>query len=143
MNESNDVNAMNREVIRQFRANGGRVPDGRFAGANLLLLTTRGARSGATRVNPLMYYRDGEDAVVFASRRGGPRHPAWYHNLVANPDVSVELGSETFAARAVVSEGDERRRIWEDAARAHPFLNEHQANTRRRIPVVVLRRAQV
>jgi deazaflavin-dependent oxidoreductase (nitroreductase family) len=135
-----DVNEMNRGVIEQFRANGGRVVEGRFAGTNLLLLTTTGAKSGATRVNPLMYYKDGGRPVVFASKRGGPHHPDWYHNVVAHPDVTIELGSDKFQARAVVADGDDRRRIWEDAARAHPFLNEHQANTKRQIPVIVLER---
>jgi deazaflavin-dependent oxidoreductase (nitroreductase family) len=140
MSEQTDINAMNRQVIEQFRASGGKVVEGRFSGANLLLLTTQGARTGATRVNPLMYYRDGERPVIFASRRGGPHNPAWYHNLVANPDVTVEIGSEKYGARALVASGEERRRIWDDAARAHPFLNEHQANTRRQIPVIVLER---
>jgi deazaflavin-dependent oxidoreductase (nitroreductase family) len=139
MTEQNlDVNAMNRGVIQQFRANGGKIVEGRFAGSNLLLLTTRGARTGEVRVNPLMYYKDGDRHVVFASKRGAPTNPDWYHNLLADPDVLVEVGDATFEARAVVTAGDERRRIWEDAARVHPVLTSLQANTTRQLPVIVL-----
>jgi deazaflavin-dependent oxidoreductase (nitroreductase family) len=136
-----DVNEMNREVIAQFRANGGRVVEGRLAGTDLLLLHTRGAKSGAERVNPLMYLRDGDRYVVFASRNGAPKHPDWYHNVVANPEVEVEAGSERFAARAVVATGEERARLWAQCVQQRPFLEDHAARARpREIPVITLQR---
>jgi deazaflavin-dependent oxidoreductase (nitroreductase family) len=135
----NPVHEMDRQVIEEFRANGGRTLT-RFAGTELLLLHTRGARTGAERVNPMMFARDGERYVVFASKNAAPRHPDWYHNLVANPDVEVELGNERFAARATVLQGEERRRIWNQSAAQFPFLNDHQARTSREIPVIALAR---
>ena len=133
----NPVHAMNRQVIEEFRANAGRTVT-RFAGTELLLLHTRGARTGAARVNPVMFARDGERFVVFASKNAAPSHPDWYRNLVAGPDVEVELGTERFAAKAVVLEGEERRRVWEQSAKQFPFLEEHQSRTKRQIPVVAL-----
>ena len=132
------TNEMNRGVIEQFRATGGNIVEGRFAGSKLLLLTTKGAKTGATRVNPMMYYQDGDAYVVFASHRSAPTNPDWYHNLVAHPEVNVEAGGDSFTATAKVAQGEERQRIWDDAARQFPFLTEHQAATRRQIPVVVL-----
>jgi deazaflavin-dependent oxidoreductase (nitroreductase family) len=135
----NPVHAMNRQVIDEFRSNGGKTLT-RFAGTELLLLHTTGARTGAARVNPMMFARDGERYVVFASKNAAPSHPDWYHNLVANPQVEVELGSERFAATATVLEGEERRRVWAESARIFPLLDEHQSRTERQIPVVVLQR---
>jgi deazaflavin-dependent oxidoreductase (nitroreductase family) len=134
------VHAMNRQVISEFRANGGKTL-GRFANTELLLLHTRGARTGAERVNPMMFARDGERFIVFASKNAAPRHPDWYHNLVANPDVEVELGTGSFTARAAVLTGEERERVWTQSAREFPFLNDHQARTQRVIPVIALERA--
>jgi deazaflavin-dependent oxidoreductase (nitroreductase family) len=136
-----DINATNRQVIDEFRANRGEVLTGRFAGSKLLLLTTRGAKTGQTRVNPMMYVRDGDDYIVFASKRGAPTNPDWYHNLVAHPDVTVEIGPEKYAAHAIVSAGDERTRLWDKSVALHPFLADLQASTSRKLPVVVLRRA--
>ena len=135
----NPVHAMNRQVIEEFRANGGRTL-GRFAGTELLLLHTKGAKTGAQRVNPMMFARDGERYVVFASKNAAPAHPDWFHNLVAHADVEVELGTESFKAKATVLTGDERERMWVQAAREFPFLNDHQARTKRQIPVIVLER---
>jgi deazaflavin-dependent oxidoreductase (nitroreductase family) len=135
----NPVHAMNRQVIEEFRANGGKTVT-RFAGTDLLLLHTKGARTGAERVNPMMFARDGERYVVFASKNAAPSHPDWYRNLVATPDVEVELGATRFPAKAIVLEGEERRRVWEQSARQFPFLDEHQSRTQRQIPVVVLER---
>jgi deazaflavin-dependent oxidoreductase (nitroreductase family) len=135
----NPVHAMNRQVIEEFRANGGKTLT-RFAGTELLLLHTKGARTGAERVNPMMFARDDDRFVVFASKNAAPSHPDWYRNLLANPDVEVELGTERFAARAVVLKGEERRRVWEQSAKQFPFLDEHQSRTERAIPVVVLER---
>ncbi len=139
MNERPDMTATNRDVIEQFRANGGNVLNGRFAGSKLLLLTTKGAKSQTIRINPVMYYKDGERFVVFASHRGASTSPDWYHNLVANRGVTVEVGTTQFETHAHVAQGEERARIWADALKLHPFLDEHQAMAgKRQIPVVVL-----
>ena len=140
MSEQPDINDVNRDVIRQFRANRGRVLSGRFAGSKLLLLTTKGAKTGATRVNPMMYVQDGNRYVVFASKRGAPTNPDWYHNLVAHPDVTVEIGDESFVTRAVVAAGTERQRLWDESVSLHPFLAGLQAGTRRQLPLIILAR---
>jgi deazaflavin-dependent oxidoreductase (nitroreductase family) len=130
----------NRQIIDEFRANGGRV-GGRFEGRTLLLLHHRGAKTGAERINPVAYQRISEDSVaVFASKGGASTNPDWYHNIVANPDVTVELGTETFPARARVAEGAERESIWERQKREWPGFSEYEENTHgiREIPVVVL-----
>lgn len=133
-------NEFNRKLIAEFRANGGKV-GGQFAGAPLLLLTTTGAKSGKERVAPLAYTRDGDRYVVIASKGGAPTHPDWYHNIVAHPDVTVEVGTERFAARATVPEGAERDRLFDQQAAQMPNFAAYQRNTTRRIPVVVLERA--
>ncbi|MGJ6966682.1 nitroreductase/quinone reductase family protein [Streptosporangium sp. G11] len=128
----------NQQVIEEFRASGGRV-GGPFEGARLLLLTTVGARSGARRTTPLGYLPDGgERVLVIASAGGAPNHPAWFHNLVANPLVTVEDGIFTYEARAVVLEGAERDRVFARAAEADPGWADYQAKTTRVIPVVAL-----
>lgn len=138
-----DINEINRDVIEQFRTHDGKAVEGRFAGADLLLLHHKGAKSGEWRVNPLMYLRDGDRYVIFASRNGGPKHPQWYHNLVANPDVEVEVGTEKFAAKAVVTSGAERQRVWAQCVAQRPFLTDHAARAHpREIPVVCLERKQ-
>jgi deazaflavin-dependent oxidoreductase (nitroreductase family) len=134
-----DYNGFNNRLIEEFRANGGRV-GGMFAGAPLLLLTTTGAKSGQPRVAPLVYTTDGDRLVVIASKGGAPTNPDWYHNLIANPEVTVELGNESFPARASVMEGAERDRLFENQAKQMPNFAEYQRNTQRRIPVVVLDR---
>ncbi|WP_436764098.1 nitroreductase/quinone reductase family protein [Streptosporangium sp. V21-05] len=128
----------NQQIIEEFRANGGKV-GGPFEGARLLLLTTVGARSGARHTTPLGYLHDGgERVLVIASAGGAPNHPAWYHNLVANPVVTVEDGIFTYEARAVVLEGAERDRVFARAAEADPGWADYQARTTRVIPVVAL-----
>lgn len=127
----------NAAIIDEFRANGGKV-GGQFAGAPMLLLHTTGARSGAERVNPLVYQPDGENLVIFASKGGAPTHPDWYHNLAAHPDVTVEVGDRTVPMRARVAEGAERERIWERQKKVMPGFADYEANTTRVIPVVVL-----
>ena len=134
------VNDFNRTVIEEFRANDGKVT-GQFAGAPLLLLTTTGAKSGQTRTNPVAYRREGERVFVFASKAGAPRNPDWFHNLVAHPDVTVELPGETYRALAVVVDGDERDRVWEAQKTAMPGFADYERKTARRIPVVELQRA--
>ncbi|MFF3837856.1 nitroreductase/quinone reductase family protein [Streptomyces sp. NPDC001930] len=137
----------NQQVIEEFRANGGRV-GGMFEGAALLLLTTTGARSGRAHTNPAVYVRDGARLLVFASNAGGPRNPAWFHNLSADPYVTVELGTpegtvERFGATAVVTEGEERDRLYAEQADRDPGFAAYQAATDRIIPVVALHRVDL
>ncbi|MCX5231714.1 nitroreductase/quinone reductase family protein [Streptomyces sp. NBC_00233] len=137
----------NRQVIEEFRATGGRV-GGMFEGAALLLLTTTGARSGRAHTNPAVYVRDGARLLVFASNAGGPKHPAWFHNLSADPYVTVELGTpegtvERFGATAVVTEGEERDRLYAEQAERDPGFAAYQAATDRVIPVVALHRVDL
>ena len=134
-----DYQAFNQALIAEFRANEGKV-GGQFAGRPLLLLSTTGARSGQTRTSPLAYTTDGERYVIIASKGGAPSHPDWYHNLVANPLVTVEVGTEQFQARATVAEGEERTRLFDQMAAQMPGFAEYQRNTERQIPVVVLER---
>ena len=130
-----DRNAYNQSIIAQFRANGGKV-DGR----QLILLTTIGAKSGKERVVPLAYTTDGDRLVVIASKGGAPNNPDWYYNLVANPIVTVELGSERFQARATVTQGAERARLFEQMAAQMPAFAAYQQKTSRQLPVIVLER---
>lgn len=130
----------NTGIIEEFRANEGRV-GGRFEGRPLLLLHTTGARSGAERVNPLMYLRDGERLVVFASKGGAPTHPDWYHNVRANPEASVEIGTDRFPVRARVATGQERDALYAEQSRRYPMFAEYQEGVDRTIPVVILERA--
>jgi deazaflavin-dependent oxidoreductase (nitroreductase family) len=129
----------NTKIIEEFRANEGRVGGG-FAGAPMLLLHTTGARSGQERVNPLVYQADDGRLVVFASKGGAPTNPDWYHNLVAHPDVVVEVGGDTFAVRARVAAGEERERLFGRQKEVMPGFADYQARTSRQIPVVVLER---
>jgi deazaflavin-dependent oxidoreductase (nitroreductase family) len=129
----------NQRVIDEFRSNGG-VVSGR--GSSLLLLTTTGAKSGRQRTTPLAYTRDGDHYVILASKGGAPTNPAWYHNLVAHPDVTVEVGGETFQARARIVEGAERERLFNQMAGKMPGFADYQRNTSRQIPVIVLTRVQ-
>jgi len=138
-NSADEFNEFNRKLVAEFRENGGKVT-GMFAGAPLLILTSKGAKSGETRINPLVHTRDGERYVIIASKGGAPTNPAWYHNVQANPDVTVEVGDEKFAARAKVVEGEERDRLFAAQAALMPNFAEYQQNTTRRIPVVVLER---
>jgi len=127
----------NARIIDEFRANAGKV-GGPFEGAPMLLLHTTGARSGDERVHPLVYRSEGEDLVVFGSKGGAPTHPAWFHNLVANPDATVEVGTRTLPVRARVAEGDERDRIWSAQKADMPGFADYERNTGRTIPVIVL-----
>src|SRR3954447_7708024 len=134
-----DVNDFNRTMIDEFRQNGGKV-SGVFENAPLLLITTTGAKSGKKRTNPVVYTSDGERLVVIASKGGAPSSPDWYHNLVANPAVTVELPDETFTARATVAEGEERDRLFAAQASMMPAFAEYEQKTERQIPVVLLER---
>ena len=134
-----EMDDFNQKIIDEFRANGGKV-GGMFQGAHLLLLHTTGAKSGKERIAPLAYGRDGDHVVVFGSKAGGPTNPDWYHNLLANPRVTVEVGSEQFDADARVAEGEERERIWEKQKRDIPNFADYEQKTDRQIPVIVLER---
>jgi deazaflavin-dependent oxidoreductase (nitroreductase family) len=127
----------NSSIIAEFRANGGKV-GGQFEGAPLLLLHTTGARSGQERVNPVMYRPDGDNLVVFASKAGASTNPDWYHNLRANPRVSVEIGTEQRDVVARIAEGDERERLWGAHKAAWPGFADYETKTDRQIPVVIL-----
>ncbi|WP_431836768.1 nitroreductase family deazaflavin-dependent oxidoreductase [Cellulomonas sp. Y8] len=132
------MNDWNTSIIEEFRAHDGRV-GGRFEGSPLLLLHTTGARSGQERVSPVMYRDLGEGRVaVFASYAGLDVNPAWFHNLVAEPRVSAEIGTETREFVARVASGEERRAIWEQQKAAFPGFAGYEAKTTREIPVVVL-----
>ena len=132
-------NDWNQAVIAEFRANGGKV-GGQFEGAPLLLLTTTGARTGRRLTSPLLYNTEGDRLLIFASKGGAPTNPAWYHNLVANPRVTLEVGRETFDATATILQGEERDRLFARHAAQYPGFAEYQANTTRRIPVIALER---
>ena len=134
-----DQNDYNRQLIEDFRANRGKN-GGPFAGSPLLLLTTTGAKSGQRRTTPMMFIPDGDRLLVIASNVGAPAHPDWYRNLVAHPDVTVEVGAETFDATAVVTQGAERDRLWTRVVELYPFFTGHQAKTTRQIPVIALSR---
>jgi len=133
MTMPDDMKAHNAKVIADFRANGG-VPDGR----PLLLLTTTGAKTGRSRTTPMMFVPDGERLLVIASNAGAPRHPDWYRNLAANPEVTVEVTGERYDATAIVTTGEERDRLFASIAAKYPFFTEHQAKIERTIPVVAL-----
>lgn len=130
----------NETLIEDLRAHRGHATSGPFAGRQVLILTTAGAKSGERRETPLAYTRDGDDIVIVASMGGAPRNPAWYHNLVANPRVTVELDGETFQADARVTDPDERRRLYDRHAEVFPGFRDYEARTERVIPVIVLKR---
>ncbi|MGY1899336.1 nitroreductase family deazaflavin-dependent oxidoreductase [Nocardia gipuzkoensis] len=128
----------NAQIIEEFRANQGKV-GGPFAGRELLLLTSTGAKSGRPRTNPLAFIRDGADIVVIASKAGAPTNPDWFHNVRANPEVTLEIGTETLEATATpVTEGPERDRLYAAMVEVMPGFAEYQEKTDRVIPVVKL-----
>lgn len=129
----------NRSVIEEFRANGGRVAA--FARQPLLLLHHRGARTGTERVNPLAYLELDDGYAIFGSKGGAPTNPDWVYNLLANPDVAVEVGTETLSVRAHLASGTERATIWEEQKRRNPAFAEYEQKTSREIPVIVLERS--
>ena len=129
----------NDSVIERFRALGGKLP-GPAEGSALLLLHTRGARSGAERVNPVTYQPLADGWAIFAAHAGAANHPAWFHNLVANPETIIEIGTETVPVRARVAIGEERERIWERQKAFYPRFAKYEEQTTREIPVIVLER---
>jgi len=120
-----------------YRATGGKA-GGKFKGAPVLLLTTTGRKTGKPRTMPLLYTEDGSNLVLIASEGGAPRHPAWFVNLKANPQVDAEIGRNRRAYTAREAEGDERTRLWAKMAAMYPPYDDYQRKTTRRIPVVVL-----
>lgn len=134
-----DQKGYNRQLIEEFRANRHNA-DGPFKGRPLLLLTTTGAKSGKRHTTPMMYVPNSERLLVIASNAGAATHPDWYRNLLAHPQVTVEIGTETFDALATVTVGDERQRLWTSIVESYPFFADHQAKITRQIPVIVLSR---
>jgi deazaflavin-dependent oxidoreductase (nitroreductase family) len=131
----------NKKVIEEFRTTGGKV-SGQFAGAPMIIVTHKGAKSGKTYTTPLVYSKDGDRCVIIASKAGSPNNPSWYHNLVAHPEVTLEIGNEKFKARAAEVKGAERDRLFEAQAKLMPQFNEYQKKTSRKIPVLVLERVK-
>ena len=129
----------NSKIIAEFRENGGKV-SGPFEGAPLLLLHTTGARSGSERVNPMMYQTIGDGFAVFASKAGAPTNPDWFRNLVANPHVTAEIGTETIELTATVADDQAREPIWTAWKDANPGFADYESKTTRQIPVVILER---
>lgn len=125
----------NAKVIEEFRANGGRLER-----QDLVLLTTTGAKSGRQVTSPLLYLREADTVYVIASKQGSAAHPAWYHNLVAHPDVTLEVGAERWAARARVLDGAERDRVYAAQVARYPFFADYQQKTSRTIPVIAVER---
>jgi deazaflavin-dependent oxidoreductase (nitroreductase family) len=124
-------------IIAEFRKNHGKV-GGNFEGAPLLLLHTTGRRSGKSRVNPVMYLRDGDRYLVFATKMGADTNPDWYHNLKAHPDIEIEVGDETVQARAEEITGSEHDRLYARQASLYPTFSQYQRQTKRVIPVIAL-----
>jgi deazaflavin-dependent oxidoreductase (nitroreductase family) len=140
MSDLDDVNEFNRGIIEQFRANGGKVGPP-FEGAPLLILHSTGAKSGKTRLAPIVYQQVDGSWAVFASKAGAPDNPDWYHNLVANPSASIEVGTEVVPVTARVLDDAEREPIWTKQKELMPGFAEYEAQTDRTIPVVILDRA--
>ena len=134
-----DLNERNKMIIDEFRANEGKV-GGPFEGKTLLLLHTKGAKSKQERINPVACVQDGDRWVVIASKGGAPTHPDWYHNVVADPQVTVEVGTEKFQAKAIVAEEPDRSRLYEQMVAVMPGFDNYRRNTTRIIPVIVLTR---
>ncbi|OLC52758.1 MAG: cell entry protein [Chloroflexi bacterium 13_1_40CM_4_68_4] len=128
----------NDRLMADFRAHRGKVTSGPFVGRDLLLLTTKGAKSGRERTTPLAYTRDGKRYVVVASKGGAPTNPAWYHNLRAHPAVTIEVGDKTLKAKATPLTGAERRRLYDQHAVKLPAFSDYEKRTKRQIPVIVL-----
>ncbi len=136
MSETDDWNA---QIIKEFRANDGKV-GGQFEGAPLLLLHSTGARSGQERINPMMYQGVDSGWAVFASKAGADTNPDWYHNLRANPRAQIEVGTDTVVVLARAAEGEERDVIWSAQKQRFPGFADYERKTSRQIPVVILER---
>jgi deazaflavin-dependent oxidoreductase (nitroreductase family) len=135
-----DYEAFTHNLIADMRAHAGQITTGPMAGRPLMLLTTRGARTGNERTAIVTYTRDGGRYVIAASMGGAPTNPAWFYNLRANPEVSAEAGGETFKARSTITTGPERDRLWDQHAAERPEFREYPSLTDRVIPVILLDR---
>jgi deazaflavin-dependent oxidoreductase (nitroreductase family) len=132
-----ELNERNKMIIEEFRANGGKV-GGRFEGKSLLLLHTKGAKTQQERINPVACIKDGDLFAVIASKGGADTHPDWYYNVIANPLVTIEVGTEKFQAIASVAEEPERTRLYEKMVGMMPGFDDYRRKTTRVIPVIVL-----
>lgn len=138
---ASEIDTYNVKLIEDFRANNGAVTLPPFAGGQIVLVHHVGAKSGVARISPLAYTRDGDDVVIIASKGGAPENPAWYHNLRANPNTTIEIGPDTVEVTAeALTEGPERERLFNQMADVYGNFHEYQKNTDRVIPVVVLHR---
>jgi deazaflavin-dependent oxidoreductase (nitroreductase family) len=140
-NMADPMAEFNKKVIEEFRSSGGKV-SGQFAGAPMIIVTHQGAKSGTTYTSPLVYTKDGDRYVLVASKAGAPKNPSWYHNLLAHPEVTLEIGNEKFKAKAVEVKGAERDRLFAAHAKLMPQFNEYQKKTSRKIPVLALERVK-
>jgi deazaflavin-dependent oxidoreductase (nitroreductase family) len=134
---STSMEDFNTKVIEEFRTNDGRV-GGMFESMPLLLLHNTGAKSGTERINPVAYLKDGDRYVVFASKGGAPTNPGWFHNLVAHPETTIEVGTDALDVVASEAEGEERQRLFDAQKQRVPQFAEYEQQTTRQIPVVVL-----
>ncbi|MBO0715362.1 MAG: nitroreductase family deazaflavin-dependent oxidoreductase, partial [Acidimicrobiales bacterium] len=135
-----DQNERNRALVAEFRANQGQVAEETFRDTTLLVLTTKGRKSGRTYENPLAYLAEGDRFVVFASHQGAPEDPDWFKNLMAHPTAMIEVGTDRFLVRPVVLTGAERKRVYGRQAALRPRFAEYERRTTREIPVVALER---
>jgi deazaflavin-dependent oxidoreductase (nitroreductase family) len=134
-----DRKVFNAAVIKEFRENAGKV-GGRYEGRPVVIITTTGAKSGRKYEIPLVYLQDGDRRFIFASKGGSPTNPDWYHNLVANPGVTVEVGTERYDATAVIIAGEERDQLYAKQVAVAPQFGQYQEKATRRIPVIELKR---
>ncbi len=132
-----DANNWNKAIIDEFRANAGKV-GGMFAGKTLLLLHTVGAKSGQERINPVACVTDGDRFVIIASKGGAPTNPNWYHNILAHPKVTVEVGTDQFQVTAAVASEPERTRLYQKMVEVMPGFADYERKTKRVIPVIIL-----
>lgn len=136
------MDGLNPPIIEEFRSNSGKL-GGPFAGHNALLLETIGAKSHQPRINPLGYMKDGDAFVIVASKGGAHTNPDWYHNILAYPEVWLEVGTERFKAHATIPEREERDRLFANFVKQEPGFGEYQKNTSRILPVIILKRVEV
>jgi deazaflavin-dependent oxidoreductase (nitroreductase family) len=130
----------NRNLVEDLRAHGGKATSGPFTGKDVLILITRGAKTGEARETPVVYSRDKDRYVILGSKGGAPTHPAWYHNLVAHPEATIEVGGDKLQVRATFADGDEYERLYSNHSEKNPGFLEYRTRTSRKIPVVVLER---
>jgi deazaflavin-dependent oxidoreductase (nitroreductase family) len=132
-----DYSLFGDEHVRQYRETGGRIGH-EWNGTSILILTTTRAKAGTPRDVPLIYGRDGGDYLIVASKGGAPQHPLWYRDLVAHPDVTVQVKDKVFPARARTADADDKKRLWPVMTKEWPAYDEYQEKTERDIPLVIL-----